>query len=207
MEERSVLYLAMQPDALLTALIDDALTAALPWSDDPLLWSVMTPHAKADFRGHEIPRRALETLLCAHRSSSVFRMSHAYWMLLFDCLTARAAWHNANLEDTELARGGVPPSVGPARVGPIDLAQIVGGYFWDLWCFPDVALDHTFVPPPFTHRSRGGAERYAPASQGLVPIADPRWTAAPHDVDPLAWACPVIPPYPPRGVVAVPAAA
>jgi hypothetical protein len=206
MEERSVLYLAVRPDSILTAIIDDALIAALPWSDDPLRWRVLAPHAETHFRGHGAPRRALETLLCAHRSPSVFRMSHAFWMLLFDCLDARIIQHNANLRETELAPGGCPPSVEPLLVDTIDLLQIVADYFWDLWCFPEAALDHAFVPPPCTHRSRGGAERYAPESQGLVAIAHPEWAAAPRGVVPLASPHTVISRYPPRVAAAVPAA-
>jgi hypothetical protein len=174
-----MLYLATRPDPFLTALIDDALTAALGWADDPVRWRVLAPHVGEGFGREEGPHLALENLRRAHRSPGVFRMSHAYWMLLFDCLDARVTRHSANLAKATSDRRGRALPVGPFRVGPIDLAQIVAHFFWDLWCFPEAAFDDALASPPVAHRVRGGAERYAPTAQGLAAIAEPRWAKAP----------------------------
>jgi hypothetical protein len=169
-----MLYFATKPDPVIAAIVNEALTAAAQSAEVPGHRNVPAQHFNEGACVHEEPHLALEKLRRAHRGSGVYRMSHSYWVLLFDCLAMYVARHNMRVPKNMIGKEDMPP-IGSFRVGPIDLLRVVTEYFWDLWCFPDAAFDNALVPPPVAHRTRGGSERYAPTSQGLVPIALPKW--------------------------------
>ena len=170
-----MLYFATQPDPVFSTLISAALTDAATWIDDPAQWRVRAFHAEEGFPRHEAPPEALTRLLAAHRHPSLFAMSHFYWVLLYDCLAAYIAQHNRRIPPRPALPESSMPAVGPFHVGTLDLRSIVAEYFWDLQCFPETVAEHSLVPPPITHRTRGGLERYATPSQGFARITVPRW--------------------------------
>ncbi len=170
-----MLYFATKPDRILTALVDNALIAAASWEADPLMWNAIARHAEFDSAHRESPRIALKKLLQAHLSPAVYRMSHSYWRLLYDILAAYATRHNARLPRKPMFEEEDLLALGPFRIGVIDLQHLVATFFWDLQCFPEDAFLDKVIPPPVSHRVRGGAERYAPEARGLLPIAHPRW--------------------------------
>ncbi len=174
-----MLYFATAPDPLFTALVDAALADALTWVDDARRWLARAHHAAEGFPHHEAPRAAILKLHSAHRTAAVHRMSHFYWVVLYDVLAAYAARHNAHFSRRATVCADAMPLIGPYRCGPIRMPSVVATYWWDLWCFPDAALDRSLVPPPSGHRIRGGPERYAPPADGLLAIAQPRWAANP----------------------------
>lgn len=174
-----MLYFATKPDSLFTALIDAALTDALTWVEDARRWRAWAHHAAEGFPNHEAPRTAVLKLHAAHRKAAVYRLSHFFWVALYDILTAYAARHNAHFSRKASLHADGMPRIGSYRCGPIQIPSVVATYWWDLWCFPDAALDRSLVPPPSRHRLRGGPERYAPPADGLVEIAQPKWAANP----------------------------
>ena len=174
-----MLYFATKPDPLLTALVDAALADALSWADDSRRWLACAPHVVEGFPAHEGPRSAIPKLHSAHRKSTVYRMSHFYWVFLYDVLAAYTTRHNARFGRKPSISIDTMPTIGSCRCGPIRLPSIVATFWWDLWCFPEAALDRTLIPPPASHRARGGPERYAPAAAGLVEITHPIWAANP----------------------------
>jgi hypothetical protein len=109
----------------------------------------------------------------------VYRISHFFWVLLYDVLAAYTARHNAHFTHKWSNHVDTMPKIGPHRCGPIRMPSIVATFWWDLSCFPEATLDRTLIPPPPSHRARGGPERYAPAADGLVEIRHPRWAMNP----------------------------
>jgi hypothetical protein len=174
-----MLYFATKPDPLFTALIDAALTDAFTWVADSQRWLTWAHHAAEGFAGHEAPRTAVLKLHAAHRKPAVYRMSHFFWVVLYDILTAYATRHNARFSRRPSAHADTLPPIGSYRCGTIQMPSVVATYWWDLWCFPDVTLDRALVSPPAAHRIRGGPERYASTADGLVEIACPKWAANP----------------------------
>jgi len=174
-----MLYFATKPDPLFTALVDAALTEAHSWADDSRRWLTWAHHVAEGFPNHDAPRIAILKLHSAHRKSAVYRMSHFFWILLYDSLAAYAMRHNTHLSRKPGIHADTMPLIGTYRCGPIQMPSIVATFWWDLGCFPDAALDRALIPPPSTHRARGGPERYAPAADGLVEIAGPKWATNP----------------------------
>ena len=174
-----MLYFATKPDLLFSALIDAALSDALSWVDDSGRWLTRAHHVVEGFPNHEAPRTAIVKLQSAHRRSSAYCMNHFFWVLLYDVLAAYATRHNTHFSRKSSVHVDAMPLVGSYRCGPIRMPSIVATYWWDLECFPDAALDRALIPPPSTHRVRGGSERYAPAADGLVAITRLRWATNP----------------------------
>lgn len=174
-----MLYFATEPDLLFTALVDAALTDALSWADDSRRWLTWAHHVAEGFPNHETSRIAIPKLHSAHRKSAVYRMNHFFWVLLYDTLTAYATRHNAHIFRQPSIHADTMPLIGSYRCGPIQMPSVVATFWWDLGCFPDAALDGVLIPPPSTHRVRGGPGRYAPAAEGLVEIARPKWATNP----------------------------
>jgi hypothetical protein len=174
-----MLYFATQPDSLFTALVDAALTDARTWVDDSRRWRTWAHHAAEGFPNHEAPRTAVVKLHVAYQNPAVYRMSHFFWVTLYDILATYATRHNAHFSRRASVHVDAMPRIGSYRCGPIQIPGVVATYWWDLWCFPDAALDRSLVPPPAGHRVRGGPERYAPPADGLVEIAHPKWAANP----------------------------
>lgn len=190
-----MLYFATKPDPLFNALVDTALGDALSWAEDSRRWRTCARHVVEGFPNHDGLRTAVPRLRSAHRKTAAHRMSHVFWVLLYDVLAAYTACHNAQIPRRPGVLVDAMPTIGPYRCGPIRLPSIVATFWWDLWCFPEATLDPTLVPPPANHRARGGPERYAPAAAGLVEIAHPRWAANPDTAD-LATPGLAVPHYP-----------
>lgn len=178
-----MLYFATKPDSLFTALVDAALVDALNWADDVRRWATWAQHAAEGFPNHEAPRSAILKLHAAHRKPAVYRMSHFFWVALYDILAAYATHHNAHFSRRPSLHPDAMPLIGSYRCGPIRMPSVVATYWWDLWCFPDAALDRSLVPPSSGHRIRGGPERYSPPADGLVEIARPKWAANPDAME------------------------
>jgi hypothetical protein len=190
-----MLYFATKPDLLFTALIDAALTDARSWTDDSRRWLTCARHVVEGFPTHEGPRTAIPRLQTAHRKSIVYSMNHFFWVLLYDVLAAYSMGHNARLPHKPSISVDALPMIGTCRCGPVQLSSIVATFWWDLWCFPEAALDRTLIPPPATHRARGGPERYAPAADGLVEVMRPKWATNP-DAAELSTPGATVPHYP-----------
>ncbi len=174
-----MLYVATKPDPLFVALVDTALADALDWADDPRRWLTRAHHVAEGFPNHEAPRTAILKLRSAHGRPAVYRMSHFFWVLLYDTLAAYATRHNIRVSRTPSAHAETLPPLGSYRCGPIQIPSIVATFWWDLCCFPDAVRDRELIPPPSAHRLRGGPERYAPAADGLLEIARPKWATNP----------------------------
>jgi hypothetical protein len=174
-----MLYCATQPDRIYTAVVDAALTEARGWATDPHRWRTHAPHVVEGFPAHEAPQTALPKLQAAHRKIQVYRMSHFFWVVLYDVLSAYANRHNAHSRRTSGMQVDLMPMIGGFRCGPLRMASILATFWWDLDCFPEAVRDRTLVLPPVSHRIRGGAERYAPAVPGLVEITCPQWARNP----------------------------
>jgi len=174
-----MLYFATQPDPVFTAIVDAALATAATWVDIPECWQTFAHHVVDGFPRHEEPRAALTKLHAAHRSSAVHRMSHFYWVLFYDCVSAYVRAHNGRISRPHIIDAEQIPAIGPFRVGPIDLSSVVATYCWDLDFFPDGVGDPSLSHPPVTHRTRGGPDRYATSAGGLASIRQPRWDSNP----------------------------
>jgi hypothetical protein len=170
-----MLYVATKPDALFTTLVDAALSDARSWAEDSHGWLTWACHVVEGFPAHEAPRTAIPKLQSAHRKPSVYRMSPLFWVLLYDVLEAYTTRHNAHFNHKPSHHVDTLPMIGPYRCGPIRMPSVIATFWWDLSCFPEAARDRTLIPPPPAHRARGGPERYAPASDGLVEIPCPKW--------------------------------
>jgi hypothetical protein len=184
-----MLYFATRPDPVFTAVIDAALATAANWVDIPECWQTLAHHVVDGFPRHENPRAALTKLQAAHRSPAVHRMSHFYWVLFYDCVAAYIKTHNGRIPRAHVTGAEQMPAIGPFRVGRIDLSSVVATYCWDLGFFPDAVGDRSLIPPPVTHRTRGGADRYATSANGLDPIRQPRWD---HNPDAAELANPAV---------------
>ncbi len=196
-----MLYFARRPDAVFTAILQDALEELRHLLTDPAeadeLWRADYSSAAKCF---PLPLAVdtLDRLLAASQDSiTVYRITDYHWLLLYACLKTYCDIHNDYAAEAAKKR----LSVGPYEIGEIDFNALVDGYFWDV----DFLVDATTgagLGPEGRQQLGVSAEAFGLAQQ-LVPhpeeltvesLAELPWRSEAVGQAPEG---PLIPQYPP----------
>ncbi len=201
-----MLYFARRPDAVFTAILQDAL--------EELHWTLTEPETdpkdaediwNADYSSAAkcFPLRlavdTLDRLLAASQNpTTLYRLTDYHWLLLYACLKTYCAVHN----DYAVEAADQMFPVGPYEIGAIDFIALVDRYFWDTDFLLDAATAAALGPEGrqqlgLSLEAFGISQQLVPHPEELKcePVEPPPWGSEDSGE---ALNGPLIPRYPPE---------
>jgi hypothetical protein len=126
-----LIYFARKPDAVFTALLDNALDVApVVLRDGPDAQPY--PRTFPSISRWVSRKKAIKHynwLQGIHVSPVIYRISNAAMQLVYDALAVYIAYHNETVRDAQLGQSLQP--LGRFMIGPVDPELVFDSYFWN----------------------------------------------------------------------------